>query len=260
MMKIIINIALVLCLSLMLWVGGAAGDLNETDNETENANNTNTVDDNITEELFFVAETGDIDDTNDIPPFKGVVGPEHALYGLKIAFGNIDETFTCDDSERLGLKVSAARHRIAEARAAFEEGNEEAAGLALGNYWNKTNEIETTVDDSDINATGLMQASRMMLQHRNVLQNLIQHNTSEGKNLKGLMNALNNSFRLEEKFNHHIENKVNNMAGQTHGKGPEVKVEVSDGSLDEKKGDDNSNGNSNGNSKGNSNDKGNHNN
>ena len=253
-----IKIALVLCLSLMLWVGGAAGDQgdfnetgNDTDiqdnpvndtipdisaNETENANNTNTVDDNVTKELFLEAEAGDIDDTDDIPPFRGAVGPEHALYGLKIAFGNIDETFTYNDSERLGKQVSAARHRIAEVRAEMDNGNEKAAGLALGHYKNKTDEIEATLDRSDINATGLMHARQMMLKHRNVLQNLIQQKDSEGKNIKGLMNAFNNSLRLEEKFNLHIENKAKIKADQTHGKGPQTEMEADNVSPYEKKG------------------------
>jgi hypothetical protein len=231
MMTITINIALVFCLSLMLWVGSAEGDLNETGNETD------AIDDNITKELF---SDSDVCETDDFPPFRGAVGPEHALYKLKIAFGNIGETFTYNNSERLCKQVSAARHRMVEVRAEMDKGNEKAAGLALGHYRNKTDEIDSTLDDSDINATGLMQASRMMMQHRNVLQNMIQHNTSKGKNLKGLMNALNNSYRLEEKINHHIKNKLNNMAGQTHGKGPEV--EVSGGSVDEKKGNGNSNG------------------
>jgi len=242
MMIIKIKIALVLCLSLMLWVGSAAGDLNETGNET--GNETDAIYDNVTKELFSDAKAGE---TDDILPFRGEVGPEHALYGLKIAFGNIGETFTCDNSERLGKQVSAARHRISEARAAFEEGNEEATGLALGHYKNKTDEIDTTVDGSDINASYLMFMGQMMQKHNQTLQNMIRQNNSEGKNMIGLNNALRNCFRLEEKFDLHIENKVNNMAGQTHGKGPQVKAEVkvSDGSSDEKKGNDNSNGNHN---------------
>lgn len=257
-----IKITLVLCLSLMLWMGCAAGNLNETANETdihdnpvndttpdismnetENTNNTNTVDDNVTKELFLEAEAGDIDDTDDIPPFRGAVGPEHALYELKIAFGNIDETFTYDNSERLGKQVSAARHRIAEVRAELDRGNEEAAGLALGHYKNKTDEIEATLDESDIDATGLMHASQMMLKHSNVLHNLIQQKDHEGKSVKGLMNALNNSLRLEEKFKLHIENKAKIKVDQTHGKGPQTEMEADNVSPYEMKGSDKDNRN-----------------
>jgi hypothetical protein len=234
-MKTKIKIALVLCLSLMLWVGSAAGDLNETGNEigNETGNDTDAINDNITKEFFSDAETGEPDD---IPPFKGAVGPEHALYELKIAFGNIDETFTYNDSERLGKQVSAARHRIAEARAEMDRDNEEAAGLALGHYKNKTDEIEATLDGSDINATGLMHARQMMLKHMDVLQNLIEQKDPESKSIKGLMNALNNSLGLNEKFNLHIENKVKIKADQTHGKGPQTEMEADNVSPYEKKG------------------------
>lgn len=226
-MIIKIKIALVLCLGLMLWVGSAAGDLNETDNQT--GNDTDAIDDNISKELFYDAYPGE---TDDIPPFRGAIGPEHALYKLKIAFGNIGETFTHNNSERLCKQVSAAQHRIAEARAAFEEDNEEASGLALGHYNDKTDEIDTTVDESDIGATCLMHVMQMMHKHNQTLQNMIQQQNFEGKNVIGLENTLRNCFRLEEKFNIHIKKKINNMAGQANGNGQNPEVEVSDGSLD----------------------------
>ena len=210
----------------MLWVGSVAGDLNGTDNQT--GNDTDAIDDNITKELFYDAYAGE---TYDIPPFRGLVGPKHVLYKLKIAFGNMGETFTHNNSERLYKQVLAAQHRIAEARAAFEEGNEEAAGLALGHYNDKTNEMDTTVDEPDIDATYLMHVMQMMHKHNQTLQNMIQQQNSEGKNVIVLENASRNCFRLEEKFNIHIENKVNNMAGQAHGNGQNPGVEVSDGSI-----------------------------
>ena len=225
--KIKIKIALLLCLSFMLWVGSASGDLNETGNGT--VNDTDAIDDNITKELFFDAYAGE---TDNIPPFGGAIGPEHVLYKLKIAFGNMDETFTHNNSERLYKQVLAAQHRIAEARAAFEEGNEEAAGLALGHYNDKTNEMYTTVGEPDIDATCLMHVMQIMHRHNQTLQNMIQQQNSEGRNVIGLEKALGNCFRLEENFNLHIENKVNNMAGQANEKGQNPEIKVSDGSLD----------------------------
>ena len=224
--KIEIKFALVLCLSFMLWVGSAAGNLNETGNQT--GNDTDAIDDNISKELFYDAYTGE---TGDIPTFGGAVGPEHALYKLKIAFGNVDETFTYNNSERLDKQVLAAQHRIAETRAAFEEGNEEAFGLALGHYNDKIDEMDTTADESDIDATSLIHVMQMMHKQNQTLQEMIQQQNSEGRNVIGLENALHNCFRLEEKFNLHIENKVSNMAGQVPEKGQNPEVEVSDGSF-----------------------------
>lgn len=217
--------ALVLLLALVVWTGTALADVNDTgapddpvndtlSNSSVNGTEDNNVTDNLTDELFN--DSGVFDETDDIPPFEGAVGPEHALYGLKIAFGNVGETFTYNATQRLGKQVSAARHRIAEARAEMEKGNDEAAGLALGHYKNKTDEINATINKSDVNQTGLAHAMNMTLKHRAVLQNLIQQKLAEGKNVHGLMNALNNSFRLEEKFNLKMEEKAQKTTGWAH--------------------------------------------
>ncbi|MBU4340083.1 MAG: hypothetical protein KKD46_04090, partial [Euryarchaeota archaeon] len=65
---------------------------------------------------------------------EGLIGPGNALYGLKIAFENIGETFTFNASEKLGKQVANARHRINEARAALKRNDTEAANRALAEY------------------------------------------------------------------------------------------------------------------------------
>ncbi|MBA1340726.1 MAG: hypothetical protein C5S40_01160 [ANME-2 cluster archaeon] len=82
-MIINIKIAMVLCLSLMLWVGSASGDLNETDNQT--GNDTDAIDDNISKELFYDAYPGG---TDNIPPFKGAIGTEGYSDGSDGTKGN----------------------------------------------------------------------------------------------------------------------------------------------------------------------------
>ncbi|MDF1556977.1 MAG: DUF5667 domain-containing protein [ANME-2 cluster archaeon] len=227
-MKIKMIIALLLCLSFVLLVGSAMADVGNSNSEQDtlsadtpsnnSENETNDMDDadedkddsvtdKITNELFL-EEEDEGEETDDIPPFEGAVGPEHALYGLKIAFANIDETFTYNSSERLGKQVSDARRRISEARAEMEEGNDEAAGIAFEHYNKKIENIDATANSLDEDDPGLEYAQKMMLKHQLVLQNLIQQKLAQGKNVKGIMNAFNNSLRLEEKFQFKMEMKA----------------------------------------------------
>jgi len=191
----------------------AAADGNETDDaadgsETDDAADGN-VTDELTDELFSEGEEVD-DETDDIPPFEGAVGPGHALYGLKIAFGNINETFTYNSSERLGLQVSRARHRIAEARAEINNGNDKAAGLALGHYKRVMDNIGDNVNGSDINSTDLVKANEKMSKHQNTLQYMVLQKEAQGKDVEGLTDAMNNSLMLQDKFSNKLERKFQN--------------------------------------------------
>ncbi|MDF1531934.1 MAG: DUF5667 domain-containing protein [ANME-2 cluster archaeon] len=184
-----------------------AGD-NETedvagDNETEDVAGDN-VTDELADDIFSDGEEGD-DETDDISPFEGAVGPEHALYGLKIAFGNINETFTYNSSERLGLQVSRARHRIAEARAEIKKGNDDGAAIALGHYKKTMDNIGVTVNGSDVNDTDLVKANGKMSKHQNALQYMVQQKKAQGKNVEGLTDALNGSLMVQMKFSHKLE-------------------------------------------------------
>ena len=180
----------------------SAADGNETDDAADG-----NVTDELTDELFSEGDEVD-DETDDIPPFEGAVGPEHALYGLKIAFGNINETFTYDSSERLGLQVSRARHRIAEARAEIRNGNDKAAGVALGHYKKMMDNIGDNVNGSDINSTDLVKANEKMSKHQNTLQYMVLQKKAQGKDVEVLADALNNSLMLQDKFTNKLEMKL----------------------------------------------------
>jgi len=43
---------------------------------------------------------------NDIQPYNGPVGPDSALYGLKLAFENLGDTFTFNQTERLDREIN----------------------------------------------------------------------------------------------------------------------------------------------------------
>jgi len=87
-------------------------DQNATGNGTQDVNVTGTPTETLTS-----TPTEEADDDESA---NGIFAPGHLLYRLKIAFEDMRETFTYNASERLGLQVSHARHRIAEYRAALK--------------------------------------------------------------------------------------------------------------------------------------------
>jgi hypothetical protein len=134
---------------------------------------------------------------------NSLIGPGNALYGLKIAFENIGETFTFNASEKLGLQVAHARQRIAEVRAALKRNDTEAANKALDEYKAKLNSINESVSKLSDKDGEVLNAQDMILKHQLILENLsISH-----PNNSGLQRAYNNSMDLETKIASKIEQK-----------------------------------------------------
>jgi hypothetical protein len=139
----------------------------------------------------------------DIEEYDGPIGPGNALYGLKLAFENLDESFTFNETEKLGKQVMHARLRIAEARSEFRKNNSKGAERALEVYKEKMNETDKLVSEFKDNDSGLANAQEKISKHQKVLGRLLASHPDN----KGLERAYNNSQQLGEKFKHKIEQK-----------------------------------------------------
>lgn len=144
------------------------------------------------------------DIVDDIEDYNGSVGPENALYGLKLAFENIDESFTWNASEKLGKKVSHSRLRISEAKAELRKKNIEAAEKAFEHYREKVRETEESISEISGNDSGIFNAQKMIEKHQYVLEQLLESNS----NNTGLQNAYNRSLELKDKFEQKTERKI----------------------------------------------------
>ncbi len=217
-----ITLAGIILLVLAFTVGMAgATDQNGTGNETTTVNTT-TVNNATVNETTTVNETGTPtatstataiantsiaeaeDDENNIEADEGLIGPGNALYGLKIAFENIGETFTFNESEKLGKQVANARHRIAEARAELKKNNTEAAEKALAQYRAKMNTVNETMSKLSDKDTGLINAQQMIAKHQVILEQLLVSHP----NSTGLQRAYNNSVELKRKFESKVEQRL----------------------------------------------------
>ncbi len=145
-----------------------------------------------------------VDIFEDIKPYEGAAGPGSAFYGLKIAFENVGEAFTLNTRDKIELQLEHGRQRIAEARAELRRNNRDAANRALEQYREKVLVADSQVSGIAGNDSTLIAAQKRIVEHQLVLQRLLDDHPG----VPGLARALNNSLRLEERFELKTDRKV----------------------------------------------------
>ncbi|MBN1193791.1 MAG: hypothetical protein JXA08_00350 [Methanomicrobiaceae archaeon] len=149
--------------------------------------------------------------SDDVPPYTGPIGPGSPLYGLKIAFEDLDVSFTANETEYVTKLLRNNRERLSEVRSELQRNNTDAADRALALYLQKTNMTRQRLQTSaDSTADGLLHAQEMVLKHQLVLENLID--THPGNT--GLMRAYDNSLALEQKFQEKTQTRFDRVTNQ----------------------------------------------
>jgi len=142
------------------------------------------------------ASLDEIQLVDDIEPDDNIIGPDHVLYRLRLAFEDIDVAFTFNESEKVDKQVSQARHRLAELKTAFNKNNLKAADVAIDQYREETQKAEESISRLTKMDRGLVRAQARIANHSLVLERLIESHP----NNTGLLRAFNNSERLIEMF------------------------------------------------------------
>jgi hypothetical protein len=104
-----------------------------------------------------ISSPGIIQDMNNIQPYTGPIGPDSALYGLKLAFENLGDTFTFNQTQRLDQEINHTETRLSELESALAANQTDAANLALDQYWQDTNRTQKTL--AWFNDTGFLPGS-----------------------------------------------------------------------------------------------------
>ncbi|HDR74219.1 MAG TPA: hypothetical protein ENN85_09990 [Methanoculleus sp.] len=143
---------------------------------------------------------------DDVQPYNGPIGPGNPLYGLKIAFEDLDLAFTTNETEYITKQLKHSRLRLSEVRSELQQNNTEAAERAIALYLQSTNATRLRLQAT--NETGLLHAQEMVLKHQLVLQNLLEANP----NSTGLQRAYNNSLALEQKFQEKTQMRFERIA------------------------------------------------
>jgi|SRR5208337_1307577 len=161
---------------------------------------------------------------DDIQAYNGSIGADSSLYGLKIAFENLDDSFTFNQSERLVKEAGHADLRLAELKSALASNRTDAADRALDQYWQNLNQTEGTLERftetrpmpafGGTGSTpapadpGLVHVQDMLITHQVVLENLSSHYGNPG-----LEQAYDNSRELEMKFEQKTQTQVERVQG-----------------------------------------------
>ncbi len=198
-----ITLAGIILLVFVFTIGMVSATENATGNETTAVAATGTLNETLTANATAnsTAITGVPDDDKS---GEGLIGPGNALYGLQIAFDNIDEIFTFNASEKLGKQVAHARKRIAEARAALKRNDTAAADKALAQYKAKMNDVNESMSKLSDKDTGLINAQQEIAKHQEILEQLL----ASHPNSTGLQRAYNNSVELKRKFESKVEQRL----------------------------------------------------
>ncbi len=144
------------------------------------------------------------DIVEDIKPNNGGTGPGSPLYGFKIVIENLGESLTFNESRKLEIQLEHAGNRIAEAKAEFRDRNDDSVNIAMDNFLEKIREVDDGITGIDRNNTGLLRAQKEIVKHRFVLEHLLD----DHPNNTGLRRALNNSLKLEDKFESKTDTSV----------------------------------------------------
>jgi len=141
---------------------------------------------------------------DDIEEYNGSIGPDNALYGLKLAFEGLDESFTLNTTEKLEKKIYHSRLRLSEAKTELKKKNDEGAKKAFEYYDEKIKETEDSISERKDNDSGMLNAQKMITKHQYILERLLELHP----NNSGLLNAYNNSIELENKFEEKTDRKL----------------------------------------------------
>lgn len=150
----------------------------------------------VTAEPTLQETTGTTDTSGDIAPYDGAISADNPLYGLKLAFEDLDESFTANETERVTKQMQHARLRLSEVRRELALNQTDSAQAALDQYWQKVNITQMSLAYFGANQTGLIHAQEMHQHHQMVLEELMLSHPDN----TGLARAYNNSLRLEERF------------------------------------------------------------
>jgi hypothetical protein len=148
--------------------------------------------------------------TDDIQPYFGPMGPDSPLYGLRIAFENLDEAFTFNTSEKVMKQMEHAEFRIAEIKGLLLMNRSAEAERALDAYFEKMNLTELEISSFPVRTTGIARAYQEHVKHELALRDLIQLHP----NSTGLWRAYNHTVELEETFAEKCGQRIEKLTGQ----------------------------------------------
>jgi hypothetical protein len=132
-------------------------------------------------------------ESDEVQAYNGWFGADSPLYGLKLLIENIDESLAGDVNAKLIKQMAHAEKRLSEAYALGLKNNTRAMENALNEYTRMMGQINTTMDDPDIDDTTYLNMSRQFEKHQNHFRYMINDTTQTEQSKNRWANAFNYS-------------------------------------------------------------------
>lgn len=132
-----------------------------------------------------------------ISPYKGMVGADSPLYGMKLFVQNVDESLAGSNSAKLQKQMNHAQERLSEAMAAAEMNNTAAMEAALNEYNNEINDINSTMEQDDVNEEQYSEVGPVVDEQQQALEGMIDNGSIPTDLRDSLSGAYNNTTMIK---------------------------------------------------------------
>lgn len=132
-----------------------------------------------------------------IGPYKGMVGADSPLYGLKLFVQNLDESLAGNNNAKLQKQMDHAQERLSEVMAASETNNTAAMETALNEYNNEVNDINNTMEQSDVDEEQYSEVGPEIDEQQQALEGMINNGGMPIDLRDDIAGAYNNSTKIK---------------------------------------------------------------
>jgi hypothetical protein len=131
-------------------------------------------------------------DSAGVQSYKGLIGADSPLYGLKIFAQNLDLAFTFDNTNKLEKQMNYANERVSEMAAAEDENNTAALEAAGDQYASLMDALNETSQADDINESVYANLQPMLIHHNECFYALMNNTTNATMVIRGRLMCANN--------------------------------------------------------------------
>lgn len=135
--------------------------------------------------------------SGDIKPYKGWIGASSPLYGLKLYTQKLDESMSGSPKDKLNKQMFHAEERLQEAYAMALENNTGAMEAALEEYRNSLSDINSTMDDPEIDDKTYLELGPKLEKHEMHFKHMLNNSSIDPESMNRWMNAYNYSQKFK---------------------------------------------------------------
>lgn len=136
-------------------------------------------------------------DSGKVKAYRGMVGADSPLYGMKLFVQDVDESLAGSNSAKLQKQLDHANERLSEVVAAAEDNNTEALEAALNEYNEEVGAINTTMEEEGVDEELYSEVAPELETQEDTIVDLINNTTEDDEVIDVLIGAYNNTTQIK---------------------------------------------------------------